>query len=807
MKDLILPRGPENASVFIIDDSPTEEDITNGRAFSGAGLIKKYCLDNNIDYENTYRTLYIKEKIYGGPNVKLKKESISKALAGTSYGEILSNELTTINPRIVVPIGELAFNAVTGSRGLTQFRGSILPLRTELQSKVGHNETRVIPTYGSKHVWTDYSNRTIASLDFAKVAREINTSGPFVTSEKVWIADTLFSLQDYITRHKTAEWGVFDIETKWNIPVCIGFALSPYEGICVPLLDRHLDLVHAAQIWQYVDKVLRHFKWVNQNIKYDILNLDRLGFRFDEDYGLSKRGNILGDTAIRSSVIYPEFPKKLGFLNSIYTEMPYFKQEGKDAPDRKSLYLYCAKDCVSTYQVYQKQEIDIVDLGLTEFNQKVQNLFWPYVRMDRRGLLIDFEQREKLRAKYEVLYEFFVGIIATSGSKKPCNPLSSKQCVDLLYKELGFPEQKSKKTGNATTDEDTLENLYIFHGDKSPWGNEAKMVLKYIIAARKIHKLIELIETPIHPDGRFRCSYDLGGTDTGRSAAKKSSDYLLIYGDKGRWDQTNIGHSLQTIGKHGFFVDGEEYGHDLMSMFVPTPGYVFCEGDGSQAEARVDAVLGKDWEFLLEFDKKPGVHCLTGSWVFGCEPTDIKKGSQEYAIAKMVRHACERNLGPDTLAKKLQKDLIYCKKIIDRLHGVQPSIRGVFHKEVVDHLKRNKVLISPQGRRRDFFGKTDHTMFNQGISFIPQATISDLMKFSIPELEENFPGLRLLTEKHDALLVEIEKDKLEAYHDKFKSIVERPIDFRKCSLSRDFELTIPAELAWSDTNLMELKDL
>ncbi len=67
--------------------------------------------------------------------------------------------------------------------------------------------------------------------------------------------------------------------------------------------------------------------------------------------------------------------------------------------------------------------------------------------------------------------------------------------------------------------------------------------------------------------------------------------------------------------------------------------------------------------------------------------------------------------------------------------------------------------------------------------------------------------LRYLTEQHDASLVEIRKDELERYAALVKKYVETPIDFRKCSLKRDFELVIPSEIEWSENSWFDMVKL
>jgi hypothetical protein len=274
-----------------------------------------------------------------------------------------------------------------------------------------------------------------------------------------------------------------------------------------------------------------------------------------------------------------------------------------------------------------------------------------------------------------------------------------------------------------------------------------------------------------------------------------------------------MGHSFQTIGKHGFEVDGETYGKDLRAIFVPSPGYAFCECDLSQAEARVDAVLAKDYDILSIFDSKTGIHRLTGSWVFDCKPEEIQKnilvdGIDRYHIAKIIRHAAERNMTPMRLMMMIAKEITFCSKVLVTFHSRQTNIRQVFHREIRERIQQDRILCAPNGRRRDFFGRINESTINEGISFLPQVIVTDYMKQHLPKtLSENREWMRPLSEAHDGFLAEVLIEKKEAYCQSFKRNIEVPINFNSCSLSRDFELVIPCESEYSDTNWQEMKGL
>jgi hypothetical protein len=142
--------------------------------------------------------------------------------------------------------------------------------------------------------------------------------------------------------------------------------------------------------------------------------------------------------------------------------------------------------------------------------------------------------------------------------------------------------QTFKITGKPSADEESLEILMWSSRCNSTLDNS---ILRTIIDCRKLHKCIEFLSLPTYPDGRHRCEFNLAGAETGRTTAGQTTDHYLYF-DNGKIKLGDMGHSFQTIGKHGFEVSGVTYGKDLRSIFVPSPGFVSSNVTLSQAEAR-----------------------------------------------------------------------------------------------------------------------------------------------------------------------------------------------------------------------------
>lgn len=802
---MISGRGPLTARVMLISDGASEGDVSHGYALTGdaENKLKRLASSQGMHLSEFWLTALIKEKVKLVGNGKDNYPLLTQ-----QYKDILLNEIQQLTPNILVPLSEISFQFLTGLSGIRKFRGSVLPVA----ASIGLSDyTKVIPILGPHpYLYEDPKNEFISRLDFGKVSKWQSHTGPIPEIGKVWVAKTATEVRSFFRRFALAPFVVFDIETFGNIPTCISFCFDGLESCCVPLLDYHIHEDERVLMLQAVGELLRsQIPKVNQNIKFDWRKLER--------YGLTVN-NVVGDTMIAANCLYCEFPKNLGFLTSIYTDMPYFKDEGKDydptSYDRNNLYIYNAKDSLATHQVYVSQLAELRETGTESVYSMQMGIMPIYKRMEDFGIRIDNARRISLLCKYQSLYETYKYKLQRLVGRE-VNPLSSVVMGKLVYEELGYKPGRGNtftKAGKPSADEDNLELL--MWGSVAPSKN-AREILRTIIDCRKLHKVIELLVIPLYPDGHFRGEFNLAGTVNGRSSSAECSDYYLEF-DKNSVKMYNMGHGLQNLGKHGFTVDQETYGKDIRSMFVPSAGYIFVECDLSQAEARVDAVLASDFEMLEVFDGPIGIHKLTGSWVYDCDPTEIKKhelvidengaGEDRYHVSKTVRHAGERNMRTDRLMTMISQPIAYCEKVLNTFHAKQPNIRNVFHKQIREQIMQFRCLVAPNGRRRDFYGRIDEHTINEGISMLPQAIVTDYLKQSLVKTFDECRYAIPLIEGHDGFLAQVPKNMEIPYATAFQHNVQVDIDFRTCSLSRDFVLRIPSESSVGE-NWMEMGDL
>lgn len=461
---------------------------------------------------------------------------------------------------------------------------------------------------------------------------------------------------------------------------------------------------------------------------------------------------------------------------------------------------------------------------LTFYKNEIAPLIQIYKDIDRRGLLVDQEQRDRLISKYSMYYDSNLLILQRIVNNPKFNPRSPTQVGVLIYESMKYPKKsKVSDLGRRSykTDKDTLDDLVINHTKENE--KVKKEILNRIITCKKLYKVLEYLRTPLHPDGRFRCSYNITGTETGRTSASKTID--MGFGENIKDGAKQLGRSFQTLTKHGFHVDEDIFNdiesstiaHDIRSIFVPSPGCVFLEMDGSGAEARVVAVLSEDWHLLETFDIPPNVHARTAAQIFdNIETKDITKdrptvpgiGVAYYHIGKTVRHASNLGVGPFTISQRTHLPIQDATLKMHKFHEANPNIRNVFHKAVIDALRDPKrLLVSPQGRQRRFFDRLSEKVYRQGFAQIPQSTVGDHTKFTMRRVIEERKDVWFVAEMHDGLMAEVPKDNYEEISKVFKKHYERDIDFKSCTLSREYKLIIPCEIEVAKENWMNLEEV
>lgn len=716
----------------------------------------------------------------------------------------LAIEINSLNPNCVLALGNTALWATTGKSGISDYRGSILP---GLGGKV-------VSTYDPRglNVWEPaefigYWNRHVMLFDIMRAHKQSFFSGINRPSRNLQICKTSGQLADFIERHKNYTRPANDIEARGSgLPFCNGFSFRPEEGICVPLWNKGetansftIPDSEMVQMWLLMNHIYTHYEIVGQNFKYDEDKLVRIGF---------KPRKLVSDTMLKQFAINPELPVSLGFMTSIHTEEPFYKNEGMYEGSIEDLMIGCARDSCVTKEIDLSLEVELNALGMSKFYYNfLMELHSLYLGVENEGFYIDSAVREKLFHKYiswseRLAYELFsiVGAVV--------NVNSPKQVAILIYDTFGITNRGGGTGEEAITEILNRQSLKLDDGQRR--------ALEIILEKRRVEKTLgHYLAAMPDFDGKMKTTYflclDTGRTSTGQQDPPIRPEIEII-GEDGKKKKKVMGTAFQTITKHG------DIGADVREQYVPEKGHVFIQVDSAQAEARVVFLLANDENALYQIDHHD-YHALTASWFFGGTEDDYSKKKLGYEhpirfVGKTLRHAGHLGaskkraaISVNTDARKFKIDIkiteAFAGAALDKFHKNQPAIRGVFQAGIQEALKKNNRYLtaglpygidSPCGGKRQFLERWDDELFRQSYSYIPQRSVSDNTKAAALRLRKREPKLaRLILEAHDGLLYMVPEREVDYFAPLLKEEMERPIRFENCSLPRR-DLVIPAEL-------------
>ena len=835
---LVKGWGPNTCEIMIVNDYPCKEETDERRAVVGfpARTITRFLRENNYSIEKCFKTSFIKIP-FSMPKNKKRAEAalaqVRKDFAPLTFEKVLAQEILEVNPNVIISVGELPTNYLTGKRSITKLRGSVFPLSDLVRMDTGSPadvkpNTRVIPVLSPRDIAVKHLHNAYTSLDYAKAVRLRTQTDSIRDNSLIWIARDAKSLTNWwLDRGVKSEFLTLDIETYNSFITCISFCGDGYEALSVPLIDPRIANTDRALMLKMVGRILASpLPKVNQNIKYDHHILEEWGFNVN---------NIVGDTMLLGHSIYPELPKGLDFYTSLYTDIAYYKDDGRDFNPKQGwdvLYTYNAKDSLAAWQIYKKQQIDAKELKVWDFYQKK---VWPcyaiYKKMDDRGIRIDKAEQDVLNVKYGEILATHESHLKRLINNELFNFNSPKQTAQLVYENLKFPEQRKRNAqgvSTLSTDEETLEELILNHSRSE----EVRDILWNIIWCRKLYNIVNFINTPYHLDGRMRTSSKLTGTKSGRTSGSETVDRIWYKNvpehpwyrkDKKsvRVLSRELGESFQKVPKHGIEIGDQEIGRDLRKIYVPSPGYTFVEGDGGQAEARVVAILAEDYKALDEMERtsftrnpfgiKDDLHTKTAMMVLGKDFNEVTEVMRQ-DFGKKPRHAGNYDMGPKRLSLMAHISFAKAAACLSKFHAISPNIREIYHLSVRNMVTNSRILTTLHGRMRQFLDKLTEETFKQAYSHYPQAAVSDHTKFTtlIPLMrwtDEHEMQAFFLSESHDSLLFEVKNEQVEQFALKFKEFGETPLIFDSGSFIRDRQLIIPLEVKSSAENWYSLREL
>jgi len=581
-----------NTRICVIADYPSHQDLQMNQGYSdSAGSILAQCVGHaGISMAEISLIFVIPVPCSQAEASKFWTPKGGFSTLATHHFSQLQRAIKEANANVYVPLGEIALQALTTKKGITKWRGSIL------SSQDFYGPVKIIPTIDPRTALRQYLYRYFISADFKRIHTEGNTSELCLTARNLVVQPDYNQAKSFLEMCLDASVVAVDIEVYKKEVSCISFAISAEECMSIPF-DERWSMLEEMTLWRLVAKILESetIEKVFQNGMFD------MSFLFFKNKILTR--GFIHDTMVKHNLNYPDFPKNLGFITSLYTREPYYKDEGKTwfndlkggTGDIAQFYLYNAKDSAVCFEANEPIAKELTRFGNDKTYLFNERLFRPLLYMQARGILVDEDKlaahRVEARKQRDALQETLNKLVGFS-----LNVSSPKQCKTFFYTTKGYPPQtkkvKDKDTGvhkqTISCDDKAMKRLIRRFNSE-----EAKLVT----SIRKYRKLIgTYLEVQYDTDKRLRCSFNMAGTNTGRLSSSET-----IFG---------TGTNMQNLPKA------------FKEFLVADPGMLICDLDKAQAEWVAVAYIAGEARMIEAVESGIDVHIHTAHLMFGI-PKDL----------------------------------------------------------------------------------------------------------------------------------------------------------------------------------------
>jgi uracil-DNA glycosylase family 4 len=750
----VPPNGLPEAKLAFVGEQPGVQEIKGRppRGFIGpAGQLLDECLAMcKIARNSCYITNVIKDLdaplahyIY----LDLKKSKFQIHSEGMTYIQELGEELRKLKPNCVIAFGNIPLIALTGRMGITKWRGSVIDSTLVPGMKV-------LPSYHPSSVLHGaYLNKPLICEDLQRAKAESEYPDIRKIPRYIHIRPTFE--EAIMTLNYAFECGLrgqtlcTDIEVINGEIDCFSIGWSYQNSMCIPLRWAKGDYFTEQQELQIMLGIARileneRISKVNANFIFD------LQFYFRK-YGILPRGPI-HCTQIAQKISFPDFPAGLDFVTNQYTDIPYYKADGKQwmkmgAGTWESWWNYNGLDGIAPVEAIPKQ-LEVLkkqnNLGTYERQRK---LIEPLLYMGERGIRVDVQGMEEYKKTEKIkLDELILQIQREVGYS--INPNSPDQLKKYFYETCRIKPYKNKDTHESTTNVDALKRIFRL---KCKGSEVARLMLDIRSLSKRISTYLNIGK--VDPDGRYRSSYKPVGTTTGRLSSGET-----IFGTGG---------------------NQQNWPHDLLRFFLFDEGYLGYSLDLSQFQNRVVAYVGGVSSQIRAFEEGIDLHSMTAAIIHhklyedisgkdGSSPLGDGRQSERY-WGKKGNHAINFDVQYKTFALKNEMPEWEAKQILYDLHKGYPEIKGGYHALIQSMLKKDRIVTNLFGRTRLFLGPVFTNIntpqsacedtFREAYVQMAQSTEADKMNEQGVEFiyynQQLFKPVEILAQIHDSLTFQI----------------------------------------------------
>lgn len=473
------------------------------------------------------------------------------------------------------------------------------------------------------------------------------------------------------------------------------------------------------------------------------------------------------DTILLHLLADNELPHNLGFVGSFYTDNPEAWKADHTAVEAKTdkeLHIYCGKDVCVTARIAKPLMRDVMKRSQQHLLAREHTLQSLGTNMQNVGMGVDLERANEHMLSLDTEAKKHLAICKEIGGNQ-FNPQSTVQLARLLFEEWVLaPHHYSEKTGDPSTDDETLRTMIVHYGlteDRTDF-------LRSIRIYRKATKLLSTYVRPLVEGNILRVHPSYNRLPS-----------------SGRYSSSNP--NMQNIPK------------SLRDMFVAREGYVLVGADMDQLELRLIAEEAGAKHSIRIINEGLDPHNETMEVIYGKDVWRLpgapkeraEKGTGTFKSTRDITKNCRYAWQYAASTKRIHEQVVSVEDDVGRLIFSHLTLEDV--RQVVNGLKRADPevpkwwrMIENRYRREGYIGDSlwdrrryfrsedkinelvNHPIQSGGVNIVNEGMIELVYGpqdwFATEPISQpggTIPIEWLINHGHDALYLEVPEDEAE----------------------------------------------
>ncbi len=680
----------------------------------------------------------------------IKQIKRRETLENNKEKAIVSKKLVTLKNdlELPIPIEDLSFVPIDVNK--------IVNFLDEMEFK--RIKSQILEKYGSKKLQTEPKSESNTKLKIESNSSEnLKTK---INNKNYMLINNEENLRLWIQKIYKNGIVAIDCETDSLSPTnakMVGFSMSINAGVAcyIPIhhvnCEKNFTQIEEKSFIKLIKPILEDSSVlkIGQNIKYDLIVLDRLGIKV----------NNIDDTMLMSYVLNAGKHKHgLDELAKIYLSYSTIKFEdvvgkGKEKKTFEMVNIddamyYAAEDADIAYRLWEILRKELIKEKLFSFYFYLEKpLVQVIKKMEIHGIKVNFEFLEKLSQDFQKKLNLLEKEIFNI-AKVEFNIGSPKQLGEILFEKMRLPFGKKGKSGNYQTDVNVLEKMK----------HEKISIAEHLLNWRQIKKLITtycegLILRKNPNSNKVHTSFGMASTLTGRLSSNDPN--------------------LQNIP-----IKTNE-GKQIRKAFICEKNKKIVSIDYSQIELRILAHVANIDVLKRGFNSGADIHSITAQDVFQVTQNEVTEELRRKA--KTINFGIIYGISAFGLANQLEISNSEAKLYIEKYFQQYPGIKN-YMQNTVKFCRENGFVQTLFGRRiyipfiNEKSGIRKNFAERSAINAPIQGGAADMIKKAMNKIDtfiyENNLDTKMLIQVHDELIFEIPEAELDEVPKKIAKIME-----------------------------------